>query len=310
MTTTTAPDVRTFPVATTAVTAMVPMVWGTTYLVTTTFLPPGYPLFAALLRTLPSGIIAIGLTRVLPRGRWWWRAFVLGVLNLGAFQPLLFVTAERLPGGVAATLGAIQPLVVAGLAVAVLGETPSWRRIGWGCAGVVGVGLVVLGPTAALDPIGILAGLLGSASVALGIVLTKRWGRPKGVGPLTYAGWQLVAGGVVILPLTLALEGVPPHIDRPAIRAYLWLSLVGGLLAYALWFRGIHRLPVTALALLVLISPLTAAILGAMFAHERFTVAQTIGFALALIALVAGQLPDRNKKARPGEPGRASDWGE
>ena len=44
------------------------------------------------------------------------RATVLGVLNIGAFFALLFIGAFRLPGGVAATAGAIQPLVAAGLA--------------------------------------------------------------------------------------------------------------------------------------------------------------------------------------------------
>src|SRR5690625_2139672 len=103
-------------------TALAPAAWGTTYSVTTELLPPDHPLFAALLRTLPGGLLLIAATRTLPRGDWWWRAAVLGTLNIGAFQALLFVTAERLPGGVAATLGAVQPLVVAGLAVLVLRE--------------------------------------------------------------------------------------------------------------------------------------------------------------------------------------------
>ncbi|OEV13552.1 ABC transporter permease, partial [Streptomyces nanshensis] len=91
--------------ATVALTALAPASWGTTYVVTTELLPPGHPLFAGLLRALPAGLLALALTRVLPRGHWWWKAVVLGTLNIGAL-PLLFVAAERLPGGVAATLGA------------------------------------------------------------------------------------------------------------------------------------------------------------------------------------------------------------
>jgi probable blue pigment (indigoidine) exporter len=41
----------------------------------------------------------------LPRGAWWWRAAVLGVLDISLFFALLFVAAYRLPGGMAALPG-------------------------------------------------------------------------------------------------------------------------------------------------------------------------------------------------------------
>ncbi|MFE7407245.1 EamA family transporter [Isoptericola sp. NPDC057559] len=273
-------------------TALAPVVWGTTYLVTTELLPPDHPLFAAAARALPAGLLALALSRTLPRGSWWWRAAVLGVLNIGAFFPLLFVAAERLPGGVAATLGATQPILVAVLAVAVLGERWSRWRLAWGGVGVLGVGLVVLGPDAVLDPVGLAAGLAGAAVMAFGVTLTKRWGRPEGVGPMAFAGWQLTAGGLALAPLAL-LEGVPAQVDAGALAGYLWLGLAGGLVGYTLWFAGIRALPVTATALLGLLSPLTAAALGALVLGETLRPLQLAGFALALLALVAGQLAPR-----------------
>ncbi|MBF6163171.1 EamA family transporter [Streptomyces gardneri] len=272
-------------------TALAPVSWGTTYVVTTELLPPGHPLFAGLLRALPAGLIALALTRRLPHGTWWWKAAVLGVLNIGLLFPLLFLAAERLPGGVAATLAAAQPLVVAVLAVAVLHENPSAWRIGWGAIGVVGVGLVVIGPDAALDPLGVVAGLAAAASMALGLTLTKRWGRPAEAGPTAFAGWQLTAGGLFLLPLTFLVEGPPPPIDPPAALGYLWLGLVGGLIAYVLWFRGIGALPITSVAVLVLLSPLVAAVLGAILLGQTLGPIQLVGFGLALAAIVAGQLP-------------------
>jgi probable blue pigment (indigoidine) exporter len=277
-------------------TGVAPVAWGTTYAVTTELLPPAHPVFAGLVRALPAGLLALAVTRQLPSGSWWWKATVLGVLNIGAFFPLLFLAAERLPGGVAATLGATQPLVVAGLAVVVLHESPSRWRAGWGVVGVVGVALVVLGPTARLDGPGLVAGLLGALLMALGLTLTKRWGRPPGVGPLTYAGWQLTAGGLVLLPLALLGEGVPAGIDAPAVLGYAWLASIGGLVAYALWSRGAALLPVAATALLGLLSPLVAAALGTLLG-ERLGPLQLAGFALALTALVAGQL-DRSCPGR------------
>ncbi|WIX98929.1 EamA family transporter [Amycolatopsis mongoliensis] len=275
-----------------ALTAFAPAVWGTTYLVTTEFLPAGHPLFAGLLRALPAGLIALALTRTLPRGAWWGKAAALGVLNIGLFLPLLFVAAQRLPGGVAATLAAAQPLVVAVLSVGVLRERLSGWRLGWGVAGMAGVGLVVIGPAAAFDGVGVAAGLGGAVTMAFGVTLTKRWGRPTGVGPTAFAGWQLTAGGLFLLPLTAVFEAAPPSIDGGAVLGYLWLGLVGGLLAYALWFRGVTTLPVASVAVLALLSPLVAAVLGAVVLHQTLGPVQLAGFALALAALVAGQLPD------------------
>lgn len=274
----------------TLLTALAPMVWGTTYVVTTEVLPQGHPLFAGLLRALPAGLAALAMTRTLPRGAWWGKAAVLGVLNIGLFMPMLFITAERLPGGVAATLGAVQPLIVAVLAVVVLHESPSAWKFAWGAAGVAGVGLVVIGPAAVFDTVGILAGIAGAASMALGVTLTKRWGRPDGVGPTAFAGWQMSAGGLFLVPVTFLFEGAPPAIDLPATLGYLWLGLIGGLIAYVLWFRGITTLPVTSVAVLALLSPMVAALLGVVVLGQTLGPVQLAGFALALASIVAGQL--------------------
>lgn len=277
-------------------TALAPVVWGTTYVVATELLPTGHPLLTGALRALPAGLLALALSRQLPCGHWWWRALLLGTLNIGAFFPLLFLAAEHLPGGVAAVLGAVQPLVVAGLAVVILREAPSWRSITWAVLGVLGVALVVLGPTARLDVLGVSAGLAGAVAMATGVVLTKRWGRPADVTPLGYAGWQLTAGGLVLAPLALAVEGLPGRVTAAAVTGYAWLGLIGGLVAYTLWFRGIGRLPVMATALLGLLSPLTAAALGALLLSERLAPLQLLGFSLGLLALLAGQLPQRRRR--------------
>lgn len=282
-------------VYTTLLTALAPIVWGTTYFVTTEFLPPDHPLFASLVRALPAGLIALAITRTLPMGMWWWKSVVLGVLNIGAFFPLLFIAAYHLPGGIAATLGAAQPLVVAVFVVFLLGERLSAWRLIWGLVGIAGIALIVLRSTATLDTIGIVAGLAGAVSMGLGVTLTKRWGRPPGVSALTLAGWQLTAGGLFLLPISLLFEGIPPAIDPTAVLGYAWLGIIGGLLAYTLWFRGIGRIPVTSVAVLGLLSPLMAAWLGVILLGENLGPVQLIGFSLALAAIVAGQVTPRGQ---------------
>lgn len=268
-------------------TALTPLLWGTTYAVTTEFLPPGRPLLSAVLRALPAGLLLLALTRRLPRGDWWWRSAVLGILNIGAFFALLFVSAYRLPGGLAAVLGAAQPLVVAGLTVLLLTERVALRTVLAALAGVAGVALTVLTAGAALDPIGILAGLLGTASMALGLVLTRRWGRAD-APPLTVTAWQLTAGGLALVPLTLVVEGTPPALTGHNLIGYGYLTLVATVLAYSIWFWGLSRLRATQVSLLALLSPLVAAVVGWAALGQALTGVQVAGMVLAFGAVLAG----------------------
>ncbi|NHI16015.1 EamA family transporter [Microbacterium excoecariae] len=280
--------------------------WGTTYAVTTELLPPGHPYVAALVRALPAGLVAIALSRSLPRGRWWGRAFALGALNIGLFFPLLFVAAERLPGGVAAAAAGLGPLVAILLGGPVLHERIRPSSLAIAIAGAVGVALVALGPAAGLDPIGLAAAVGGTTVMALGTVLTKKWGRPAGVGALGFAGWQLTTGGIVLVPLTLAFDEMPSAIGARGVVGYAWLALVGGLVAYTLWFRGVQRLPIAASGLLPALSPLVAAAIGVGILGETFTPAQAAGFALAMAAVIGGQVwatrPARGARAAGAAP--------
>lgn len=96
----------------TFLTMLAPIFWGTTYIVTTQFLPPDLPLFAAVIRVLPAGMILVLFARRLPRSGQWGRMLILSFLNISSFQALLFIAAYRLPGGIAAVIGAIQPLII------------------------------------------------------------------------------------------------------------------------------------------------------------------------------------------------------
>ncbi len=70
---------------TVALTAVAPIVWGSTYIVTTEVLPPESPLIASTIRALPAGLLLVLLSRTLPSGLWWSRMAVLGFLNIGLF---------------------------------------------------------------------------------------------------------------------------------------------------------------------------------------------------------------------------------
>ncbi len=243
------------------VTALAPAIWGTTYFVTTEFLPHGYPFHVAMLRALPAGVLLLLLVRKLPKGIWWSRSLILGALNFSFFWAMLFVSAYRLPGGVAATVGAIQPLIVIGLSRLFLAAPVRPLAIVAGLLGILGVALLVLAPgAAALDAVGVAAGLAGAVSMAFGTVLTRKWRPP--VSNLTFTAWQLTAGGILLLPVAYFLEPALPAPTAANILGMAYLGIIGAALTYFLWFRGLARIEPSAAASLGFLSPVVATLLG------------------------------------------------
>ncbi len=269
--------------------ASAPAVWGSTYIVTSELLPPGYPLTDAVLRALPAGLILLLATRQLPERGWLGRLALLGALNFAIFWAALFVAAYRLPGGVAATLGAIQPLIVLLLARLALGTPLTSRKIGAATAGIAGVGLLVLGPGATLDPIGVGAALIGALSMAFGVVLTRKW-RPE-VPALTFTAWQLTAGGLLLTPVALILEPPLPLPTAANLAGFLWLGLVGAALSYFFWFRGIERLGPATVTGFGFLSPLTAVLLGWLILGESLSPLQLAGAAVVVTCIWIGSRP-------------------
>lgn len=279
--------------------AIAPALWGTTYLVTTELLPAHRPLLAGTLRALPAGLLLLGLVaalagrRALPSRAWWWRAPLLGTLNIGVFFALLFVAAYRLPGGVAAVVGAVGPFVVAGIAFVLLRERPSRRTLVAAAIGVGGVALLVLRSSVALDPVGLLAAAGGTVTMSLGTVLGRRWGTPAGfdrraTALLALTGWQLTAGGLLLLPVALLVEGPPPSLTALNLTGYGYLSIVGTAFAYVLWFRGVTSLAPARVTVLALLSPAVAALLGWVVLGQALSAGQVVGFAAVLGAVVLG----------------------
>lgn len=268
-------------------TAIAPVVWGTTYAITTEFLPGYAPITVAMLRALPAGLLMLLLARQLPTGIWWLRVFVLGALNFSIFLSTLFIATYRLPGGVAATVGAVQPLLVVFLAYALLGTPIRALAIGAALLGVAGVALLVLTPGAALDPVGIVAALVGAVAMAFGTVLSRRWRPP--VPLVAYTAWQLTAGGLLLVPVALLFDPPMPVPTLANLLALAWLGLIGMALTYLLWLRGITRLEPSIVSPLLLLSPVTAVVVGWVALGQALTPWQVTGALLVVASIRLGQ---------------------
>jgi probable blue pigment (indigoidine) exporter len=268
-------------------TALAPVIWGSTYLVTTELLPDGYPATVAMLRALPAGLLLLVIVRQLPTRDWLGKLFLLGALNFSIFWTLLFVAAYRLPGGVAATVGAVQPLIVIFFARAALGSAVRALSVLAAIAGMGGVALLVLTPSAQLDAIGVAAGLGGAVSMAAGTVLTRKWQPP--VSLLTFTAWQLTAGGLLLLPLSMWIEPPLPALTANNMLGFTYLGLIGAALTYVIWFRGVQRIEPAAVSTLGFLSPLTALTLGWWVLDQSLSTLQIIGFITVLASVWLSQ---------------------
>lgn len=288
-----------------AITAIAPIAWGSTYVVTGAVLPPGEALWGAVIRALPAGILLLLVRRRLPRGSWWWRSAVLGVLNMGGFFALVYAAAQLLPAGIASTVMATSPLAMMGFGWLFLGQRPRMLAVAGALVGVGGVCVMLLGGAAGVHPLGVVASLAAMLLSSVGYVLATRWS--DGIDVFSSTSWQLLAGGVLVIPFALLVEGPPPALDGAAMAGFAYISVVATALAFLVWFTGLRKLGAATVGLVGLLNPVAGVLLGAVVAGETLTGRQRAGLAVVLAGILVGQLARGRGAARGAAHGPAAD---
>lgn len=253
-------------------------IWGASYL-----------FFALGVMTIPpltfvAGRLLIGaaLLLVFHRGR---RSGPVGDPPVGSFVAMglfnaalphtLIAWSERtIPSGIAGVLIATMPLWAAGMTTWMLREErPSRRQL-------LGLGVGFLGIMVLLFPdlrraahhhlLGEVAVIVAAISYAGATVYARRALRP--VPPLEAAIGQLLSGGLLVLPFSLALDR--PWALSPApvsVAALLALAVLGTALAYVMYYRLLQRAGVTAVSLVTYLNPVFAVLWGALALGEPVT---------------------------------------
>ncbi|MEV5970364.1 EamA family transporter [Streptomyces sp. NPDC051921] len=268
-------------------TAVAPVAWGTNYFVTHEFLPADRPLYGAALRALPAGLALLCLRRQRPRGPWWWRSAVLGLLNMSVFFVLVYAASQLLPTSVASTVMAVAPLTMMLVAWPLVSERPRTGHVACAAIGLAGVCLMLLTGTEAVSVPGILAAAAAMLVSSFGHILAKRWS--AGTDVIASTAWQLTAGGLILLPFAAAVEGPPPALSGPTLLAFGYVTLIATALAFVAWFTGLRHLPAGTVGLIGLLNPVTGVLLGTAAAGETLSVQQTCGLVLVLAGVLLGR---------------------
>lgn len=269
------------------VTAIAPIAWGSNYYVTRQFLPVGDPLWGATLRALPAGLILLLIARARPHGDWWWKSLLLGSVNVGAFFVLIYVASQLLPSSVASTIMATSAGALLLLAWPLLNERPTLVAVGGAAFGFAGVCLLLTGVGGRVEPLGVVASIVAMLMSSVGFVLTKRWAPTASTIAVT--SWQLLGGGVLLLPFAIVVEGAPPALDAAAVAGFAYVSVIATAVAFVAWFGGLRHLPAGTVGLIGLLNPVTGVLLGTLLAAEQLQPRQLLGIVLVLGGVLLGQ---------------------
>ncbi len=266
-------------------------VWGASYL----FIKVGVaevPALTFVTARLVLGAVIMwpvvkGLGYALPRSRSLWGSYVVMGLLSGALPYSLVTWGEvHISSGLAALLQATMPLFTVLLAhFWTADERLTPIRVVGVVVGFLGVGVLLLPELRR----GFQAGLLGqvavvvsSISYAAAAIFARN--RLRGQSPLVSTAGQLTAGAALMLPLSLVVDR-PFHLapSLPVVASWLGLTILGTVVAYAIYYTLIERTSATFVSTVTYVIPVNGLILGAAVLGEPLNL--TVLWSLALILL-------------------------
>lgn len=288
------------------------VVWGSTYLAIAIAVDTFPPFIMAAIRFGLAGIILLtwSILRerrsfVWPTRREWRDSAIVGALLLGGGMGFVAWGEQTIPSGIAALIIATMPVWIAVLGGIFLGERLPRLAVAGILVGFAGVAILV-GPSAfggvgAMDPAGVAAILLSPIAWASGsLFASHRASLPN--RPLVATGAQMVTGGAVLAVMALVTGEWqafdPAAISRDSFLAFVYLTIVGSLLAYTTysWLLGVAPLPLV--STYAYVNPIVAVILGWLILQEPIDARTLIAGAIIVVAVVL-IVTSRGRMTRP-----------
>ncbi len=265
------------------------------------------PFFLAGIRFFIAGIMLIpfsGPFKDYIKSIWLNRRLVLSVAGLQSvvMYGLYFTGINFIPGSIAAIIIGASPLVTAIVTHFSLHDDKFSRdkliAILLGVMGIIFVvsGRQVLGSVGALDLVGAFLLLVSMIVSAYANILVARH-RSK-ISPVFLNSSQLVVGGLILMLISLSVEGVPDiSWNMEFIAVLIWLSFLSAA-AFSLWFSLLKEpgIKVSELNMWKFLIP----VFGALFSwiilpDESPTIISIAGMIIITASIIVYYLPGRNK---------------
>jgi len=235
-------------------------------------------------------LVVVLTRRPLPADPSFWLAgLVMGILN-NAIPFLLIAWAQtNIESGLAAILNASTALFAVPLAaVAFRDERLSAKKVIGVLLGFLGV-VIAIGADALrqldIRSLAQLAILAAAMSYAVASLFGRRF--LTGADPVLSSTAMLTGSTLVLLPITLAIDGVPSLIlSGPTLASIAYIALAATAGAYLLYYRVLSMAGAANLSLVTLIVPPTAVVLGALFLAESLPLGVFAGFGLLALGLL------------------------
>jgi O-acetylserine/cysteine efflux transporter len=168
-----------------------------------------------------------------------------------------------------------------------LGETIRWRRTLGIALAFAGIMIISFDPRVFAYWEGLALVVCSCFVSSLGLIFLKRL---RGIRPLELQSWIALAGGSILLLLSMVLEGGQMSAVRNATwqgwTALFFTTVMSSLIAHTAWYHLVGRYPVTSLSPLTLLSPLFGIFFGVTLLHDQLTPRMLAGGAVTLIGVL------------------------
>jgi drug/metabolite transporter (DMT)-like permease len=247
------------------------------------------PLWFLVVRFAVAGALALAVARAIgatfPRTRRDWIAVgALGVLGNAIYLGCTYVALRHLASGVGAIVASTNPLTLALVAPWLLREplTPG-KILGLllGFGGVVWIMLLRTG-TGSAEPADVALAFTGVLGGVASTIVFKKWCAELDLRAVN--ALQLLAAGIVLLPLAIVFEGTPyVRWSWELVVSFWYVVLVMSLGASLLWFWLLTHGEASRVSAYYFLTPVFGLGLAALLLHEPVGVRDLGG--LAAIAL-------------------------
>jgi len=214
-------------------------------------------------------------------------AYLAGGLSMFVAMMLTYWAAQFVTSGMIAVLFGLSPLVTSiGAMLWLKEESLTPNKLAGMVLGLIGLWLVFHGglDLGASSALGVIAVLLAMTSQSLGLVWIKRIGDDSSALAMTL-GTLAVALPLFCGAWLLADGHWPSELPARAVAATVYLGTLGSVLGFALYFYLIKNMEAGRVALITLVTPVMALLLGHALNDEIVLPQVWFGTASILVGL-------------------------